>query len=636
MSKILYSRMLFFYTIIIGILFLALFAANSFAFAQDNTAGPVRVNVTEREGLIVAEFWIRGRLLGRLPQGSSLDEFNARVFNWQRRLNDIFTKNTPINNIKDTVSGGSGIVLNGSVQILIFDAEMARLMKTTPADMAKSWGGNIRFALKTSPSFDIKTNQIVVPLNENFTLNFEGTFDGELSFYDYDPNIIQITPDKANNRITIFGSNLGKGLFRAKAEDIEKVVYFRVQERAGYAPAEERLAVTGNPASAAMIKQALTASLYYKSAAKDGAYVVIGDPLEKAQFKSLKPGETQNLIIPVKVAGEDYITSARNTRVTIENVPFNRQPAEILLLSNKPEVIPKDGELFSAQFKPKKPIRYFYHHYNPPDAPWRNLYLTLENTGATPARVYITSVGAGPSEDELFAGHLAASSYYDAKKSGTGWYITIRPKTKFLLEKRLIKTAQTVSGIGYLHTVEGEDVKLNVYSSTIPGRMPPENAKPHNHNPNVRTAKGVFPAYIQLKSVHIIGDRFTFIPLGENFQEEVAGNNPNHGNPNYGNYGSFYNIDITIENPRENDRDAWVYFVPGGGIARGIFDVDGQLLETGLVYPAQRVLLKKVRVASGGKEQVRIRTMPQGGAYYPVRIVVESEFVRPQQVDTGD
>ncbi|MCD4785584.1 MAG: hypothetical protein K8T10_17315 [Candidatus Eremiobacteraeota bacterium] len=597
------------------------------SIAQEFQEGPVKVKLTDKDDKVCAEFWIRGRLIGRLPQLSDFDRFDATILNWKKRLNKIFTEKTDIKSIRARASDGKGIVYQGNTQILIFDSEMAKKAGTTPIKMAKKWAGNIRFALTKAPSFTIKKRNVIIPLNETATLHFDGNFTGNIEFYDYDPDIVTVSSDKKKKIIQITGHNLGKGMIKARAEDIEQVIYFNVMERAGYSPKWVNVEVSGNPASISLIKKALNSVIYYKSAAKTGAYTVIGKPLKDGKFKSLKPGQSLKLIIPVKVAGENYIKSVNKAHVTVENVAYKWQTPKLLLVSNKPEVIRKDGDLFKSKIKVGSPARYFYHHVNARHAAWRRLYISIENTSSIPAKIFIFPVGAGPSSDELFVGHMAVLAFFHGRRRHVGWFITLKPGTRFLLEKRLVKNSQTVSGVGYINVVEGAEVSFNVYATTIPGKLPPENVELHPEKPGVRTAKGVFPAGIKIDPTHKIGGKYTFIYLGnEPFQKDL-----NNGNPNYGNYGAIYDIDITVENNFDNERNAWIYFVPGGGISRGIFEIDGQLYETPLASPAQKVLLKKMTVAPGSKEKVRLVTMPQGGAYYPVKIIVESEYVKKKK-----
>jgi len=611
------------YTTVFLMIIIALILINT-SSAQELQEGPVKVNLADRDDKVFAEFWVRGRLIGRLPQLADFDRFDATILNWKKRLNRIFTEKTDIKSIKARAIGGKGVVYQGKTQILIFDSEMAKKAGTTPIKMAKKWAGNIRFALTKAPSFTIKDRNVIVPLNETVTINFDGNFNGEIEFLDYMPDIVTVTSDKKKKIIQITGNNLGKGMIRARAEDIEQIIYFNVMERAGYAPKWVNIEVSGNPASISLIKKALNSVIYYKSAAKMGAYTVIGKPLKDGKFKNLNPGQLLKLIIPVKVAGANYIKSVNKANVTVENVNYRWQVPQLLFLSNKPEVIREDGDLFKSKLKVGTPARYFYHHVNARHAAWRRLYITIENISKIPAKIFISPVGAGPSSDELFVGHQAVTEFFHTRRKHQGWFITLKPGTRFLLEKRLVKNGQTVSGLGYINMVEGAEVSFNVYASTIPGKLPPRDVEEHPEKPGVKTAKGVFPPVIKMEPKHDIGGKYTFIYLGgEPFEKDV-----NNGNPNYGNYGAIYDINITVENKFDNERDAWIYFVPGGGISRGIFEIDGQLFETPLASPAQKVLLKKLTVAPGSKETVSLITMPQGGSFYPVKIVVESEYVK--------
>ncbi|MCE1245763.1 MAG: hypothetical protein LWY06_03870 [Firmicutes bacterium] len=608
------------------ILLLSLFLAPQFIAAAetDGDDKPVKTKIVEKDNMIMAEFWIKGKLLGRIPQGKSQEAFDARVQNWSKRLNDIFSGKTQIKDIRSGISGSNGIVFRGREQMLIIDPESAKLMKTTPGKMAEIWATGIRFALRVPPGFALKDKNIIIPLNESVTIGFTGSFEGEFSFSGYDPNLISISSSKQKNIIVVRGVNCGKGLFKVKAADREDSVYFKVQEKAGNAPDSIKLEVSGKPADADFIKQALHSIIYMLSNAKSGAWTNIGEPLNKGKFKNLSAGEFQSLILPVKVDGEDYLMSAANAKVFIQNIGFKWEKPTVLMVSNKPEIIRQDGELFSGRFSLKTPVRYFYHHMNANEQPWRNLYISIENTGNIPARVFVSPVGAGPSSDELFVGHQAAMSYFDNEREEKGYFVTLKPGARFLLERRLVKNKQTVSGLGYLYMTAGSELKLSVYSSVIPGKSPQAGAEPTPEKPWVKTSRGVFPAVIPLEPTHEIGGKYTFIYVGgEPYSQDV-----NTGDPNYGNYGAIYDINLTIENKLNEDRDAWIYYVPGGGVSRGIFDIDGKIVETPLANPAQKVLLKKLTVRTGGSEKVRLQTMPQGGAFYPVKIVVESEYVK--------
>ncbi|MFP4497871.1 MAG: hypothetical protein ACLFQV_06620, partial [Vulcanimicrobiota bacterium] len=567
---------------IIALLVVMLFCSVS-GMAQ---AELIRIKTVEIDGQALAEFWIRGRLLGRLPRGENEELFNARVNNWSRRLEQIFENPPALEDITARPVPGQGIVFNKDTQILIFDKKIAGLLQTTPFEEAKKWAGNIRFALKKAPSLELKKNSLTIPLNEEVSLEFEGNFSGELEFFDYDPDIVEIAPSLNTGKINVKGLNLGKGYFMVRVKDIEKKVYFKVMERAGFVPRYMSLEVTGSPAPASMIKQAFESVVYYRCNPQPGAYVVTGNPIKDKNFKALNPGEIQVLEIPVKVDGPDYIGCKTMVHLTVQNVPYSRPDPQVLFVSNKPEVIKKDGVLMEAVLKRSEPARYFYHHKNAHHQNWREFYVALENPTGFPGTVFVSPIGAGPTPDEIFAGHSAASNFFDTRWDRRGWFVTLRPKSRYVVEKRLAKSDQTISGVGYLDISNGTMLNFSCYAVTPPNSPAPKDGTPPPEKPPARTSRGVFPAYIKLEPVHEVGGKYTYIYLGgEPYQTDLI-----DGHPNYGNYGAFYNIDIRVKNPHSEPRDAWIYFVPGGGMARGIFEVDGTVLETKMIRPAEKVL----------------------------------------------
>jgi hypothetical protein len=586
----------------------------------------VQVNmISEGERVVRAEFWARGRLIGRLPRNSSQQAFNDKVYSFQTKLEKVFNSKAATGSIQARPQGNIGIVYFGNEALLAFDEGKADAPGMSALQVAEKWASNIRFALTLPSEFNLQSTSLVIPINEEINVSYSGNVPSNLEFINVNEDIINVRDDRTNRRVIVRGTKLGSGSFRVKSQNTVRTVNFSVRERAGFVPQHITINVSGNPAGKWMLINAFNSTIRYRSMPKNDTFFVIGNPLRGSYRASLLPGEKHNLTIPVKVDGPSYIPAVQNVHVTFENVRFPRPDPELLYLSNKPELVEKDGELFEGVIEGKKPVRYFYHHYNNPVDPWRNFHIALKNESNENVRVFVSPLGAGPTPDEIFAGHLAALNYFEYMRSRMGWFIDIRPQTTYMLETRQMKSAQTISGVGYINVIEGAGLKMTCYAVTPPGApFPGHLAKPVQRNFEPRTARGIFPAYIKLNPVHDMGGFFTYIFLGgEPFQEDVF-----NGNPNYGNYGAIYDLNITVNNPRNETRDARIYFIPRGGVARGILEIDGTLMETPLVSNSERILLKRVTVPPGESSNVKIVTMPQGGSYYPVKIVVESEFVR--------
>jgi hypothetical protein len=115
-----------------------------------------------------------------------------------------------------------------------------------------------------------------------------------------------------------------------------------------------------------------------------------------------------------------------------------------------------------------------------------------------------------------------------------------------------------------------------------------------------------------------VGDPWTFIPVG---QRPIPGRNGKLRLD--GNYGVLYEIDLRLENPTSEPRTVDVALSPDAGDARGVFCIDGRLIEVSPLA-GHDTLLASFRLEAGETREVPVRTLPVAGSAYPARIVVRS------------
>ena len=96
----------------------------------------------------------------------------------------------------------------------------------------------------------------------------------------------------------------------------------------------------------------------------------------------------------------------------------------------------------------------------------------------------------------------------------------------------------------------------------------------------------------------------------------------------YGDYGVWHAIAVSLSNPSAAPATAYLYFKPLVGIARSSFLVDGNLVEIGCVRVPQPYQIAAIPLAAGASQQVHVDTMTDGGSFYPVEIGVTA--VPPQ------
>jgi hypothetical protein len=90
-----------------------------------------------------------------------------------------------------------------------------------------------------------------------------------------------------------------------------------------------------------------------------------------------------------------------------------------------------------------------------------------------------------------------------------------------------------------------------------------------------------------------------------------------------GNYGVLHDLVVHLRNSAKTTRQVQLFCVPSGGLARGLFIIDQDFLETGVLDPHQddTAALKIVSLPPGSERTLWLTTLPQSGSYYPLRLV---------------
>ena len=132
----------------------------------------------------------------------------------------------------------------------------------------------------------------------------------------------------------------------------------------------------------------------------------------------------------------------------------------------------------------------------------------------------------------------------------------------------------------------------------------------------------------RIEQTYSVGGRWSFISFG---REPIQSRDSSH--PLLGNYGVVYDLTLNLEN-RTNDRNAAdVVFDPSAGVARGVFIVDGKMIETSHLRPPQEFVLGSYPLAPGERRTVHVLTMPLAGSNYPARIVVRPRYTIARKLE---
>jgi hypothetical protein len=321
--------------------------------------------------------------------------------------------------------------------------------------------------------------------------------------------------------------------------------------------------------------------------------------------------------------GADLIAFEGSPKFELKEESLVARKADGLILSNWPEKIELDQVLLEAPLPCQQLWRVMVHHRNLPEQPLRWLEIEILQPAGTAQRYAISSFLAGPSGDEIFAGHLAAFRYF-RDLSGyqpSGYIASLAAGGRHLVERAWLKPGQTVSAMLGIRALQ---------ASAQPGLLrvsvrTPDNLQPLPWQPldnEARTARGVFAAEIVRDLTYKVGPAYLFEDIGgPPYLLERAG-----GTPSPGNFGAVYRYRWNLDNSTDQDQEVRMEMSARGGPARACLWLDGDCIETELLKAEPR-LLKRWVVSAGSRTSVAMETFPQAGSNFPLSIALSSRPV---------
>jgi hypothetical protein len=509
---------------------------------------------------------------------------------------------------------GSAVAIYwGKVHIVTADESNARKQGMKPQDLAACWLSNIKKVV-TSSALRVSHRSLLVPLGEEAILKISGLAKGRI-YVLVKGNSVRCTPDDDTEEITLKGTALGKSTLLVKRSGWQVTVLVHVKDWAGRVPESVVMPVTGEPAPAAILKEAALYAAVNNIVLNPGAKVTLRKGVEAPAF--LQKGESSVVSLPLTVEGEGYITVNKTMAVKLTNLVKTFEDPSLLMLSNRPESFDESGILFENITGQAKSVRLLYHHKN---TSFRRttLFIRLTNTGAEPVEMMATPCTSGPDPNEIFVGHQVTSRFLNVFSRKASYQIVIPPHTFLTFSEQEMGSQETASGLFDFHITRGKELKVTVgayRAGENPSRLKVLEAP---FNPFFVHPRGTFenPA-ITIERAITAGEA----PVEAMFAEPPWLIDQETGEPNVGNYGTTYRIIYTVTNSSRFLRRIGFYFSPHKDIARGTFVINGNLVETELLRPTQEAHLHTLELQPGGTETVELLTMPEGGSNYPAKVI---------------
>jgi hypothetical protein len=463
------------------------------------------------------------------------------------------------------------------------------------------------------PTLSLPVDSLVVPVGETRSVPVRGTADGFITVRTEGDETATASALDGKAVIQVKGLAPGKAIVRVGREGKEAAFTVWVKKYAGRIVRTPEAEVTGAMTPGSLVRRSAEMKALQAVQWEPGATVKVTGPPQG--LKALARGETATLSFPVTVSGEGLLPVTAVARVRVKNIALPHKDTRLLLYSNDPESVREHGILFEGLVDDAGPTRLLYHHQNRMGQPF-TFQIYLMNPNDDPADVQVIEGDAGPYIDPIQAGHRAGQRYLAASTEDEGYVTRIPAHGARSVYVSQVPNLDTVSGIYGFRVLRGGPLVAQV--AALPNETRPEvrddlmvtaRSEPHTY-----TTPQMDETYS-----YRVGDKWTFMPMG---RKAITGKTANR--KLFGNYGVLYNINVDLDNPTAEMRTVQVVLAPEAGWARGIFRIQGKIIEAPQVAPPGEAVLWTVKLAPGERQRVNIQGIPVGGSAYPVSIVVRS------------
>ena len=358
-----------------------------------------------------------------------------------------------------------------------------------------------------------------------------------------------------------------------------------------------------------------------------GAQTSIG-PVSPVSAAPLAPGQSAQFTVPVQIAGNGtYFDQSGTTAVNVRNVALDPFAPSLLFYDDDPEHVTQDGVLFRGTVTAAAPARLFYYHDDTADP--RLLVVALRSNSQDPTSVQLVAAKAGPNMDVMHVGQTLTKNFLLTKARGESVVIDLAQDELFPLAELPMASRQLVTGSVDLRVLSGGPVVVTVLaisSGADPRALLDAPVLPGDghHRTGIFNISGFGTESL----AYTAGGPDATLVLGDTdpTPPSVDPNAPGH---DYGDYGVMHNINLALSNPGTVPFTAYLYFKPLAGPARGSFLIDGNLLDIGCVRVATPYQITSFALAPGQTYRTTVRTMTDGGSFYPAQIGVTATPPQP-------
>lgn len=499
---------------------------------------------------------------------------------------------------------------------LIIDVteEIAKQNSSSSEALARLWAGNMR-NIADIGLLNVDASRLVMARDTEKVLNVSGLSTATLQAEDRG-GVVDAEVDEENSRITVKAKRVGKSTLVVTRGPVSINVFVHVKDWAGKLPKNIEVEVTGTPAQADAVAQAVMLSIASQTQVQPGCSAYVDD----FNFKTIAvpAGDSMRFSLPAGITGSDEFFNVKgNVSVYVKNVNVPVVDQNILMVSNRPERVDRDGILMKYEFTRREPARLMFSHLNASERR-RHLWINLTNLSDEPLKIAISRTSAGPERSEIYVGQTSAKRFLENMAVHSGCIITMAPNSALELAAYEMGKEALVSGFINFQILEGDSACVEVRTSLDPsandGRDMEEIGAPFN--PFKIHPHGVFAQpYFENEGDFVVGSE----PLSFRYGESPWLIDFQTGLPNTGNFGVLYKSLVTLKNPTKRTKMVGLYFTPLSGPGGANFLIGDKVYQAVFRKKGEEALVAKIELAPESENTIEVITLPEATSCYPAQ-----------------